>query len=129
MSWQEIQTTLVGIAVSAIVGIVGKWFGVKVSAEQRAQAQWAVEQGVAYAAQKLRDARHSGDVKKGEAISAAQSLAPKAMGKLTMGQTELLVDATYARMKASLPHASTYSLGEVPVEVLPPPSKVPRGTS
>jgi len=127
MSWEQIQTTLVGLAVSAIVGIIGKWFGVKVTSEQRSQAQWAIEQGVAYAALKLKNAQ--GLAKKAEALSVAQSLAPKALAKLDDDQKSTLIDSTYARMKASLPHPTTYSLKaqERPdIAPLPPPSKLPK---
>jgi hypothetical protein len=127
MSWEQIQTTLVGLAVSAIVGIIGKWFGVKVTTEQRSQAQWAIEQGVAYAALKLKNAQ--GLAKKAEALSVAQSLAPKALSKLDDEQKSILIDSTYAKMKASLPHKSTYSVqGQERSDVvpLPPPSKVPK---
>lgn len=134
MSWQQIQTTLVSIAASAIVAAVAKWWNWKVTAEQRAQLQWALEQAVAYVALKLKNA--SGDQKKKEALSVAHSLAPKALAKLDPGQQELLVDSTYARMKASLPAPSVHFTpgDQIPVDVvdlegrptpLPPPKRAP----
>lgn len=136
MSWEQIQTTLVGLAVSAIVGLVGRWFGWKVSAEQQRQAQWAIEQGVAYAAQKLKGVSVTGEAKHREATRVAESLAPKAMAKLNDAQKVVLVDSTYAKMKASLPHSTQHAShgDDIPVDVvtnsrvgpLPPPTRVPR---
>jgi hypothetical protein len=112
VTWEQIQTTLVGLAVSAIVAILGKWLGIKRAEETRSAVTWAIEQGVAYAAQKLKDARVTGDDKHREALKVAESLAPKAMSRLNAQEKVVLVDSTYAKMKASLPHPTTYSLSE-----------------
>lgn len=114
MSWEQIQTTLIGLAVSAIVGIVGRWFNVKLSAEQQRQATWAIEQGVAYVALKLRAA--DGEEKQAEALSIAHSLAPKAMSKLGARQKVVLADSTYAKLRASLPQPEPEA-GSVPVDL------------
>ncbi len=129
MTWEQIQTTLIGLAVSAIVGLIGKWIGMKRAEETRSAVTWAIEQGVALAAHKFQDLRtsSSGQQKKIEAIQVAESLAPRAMKKLDDDVKSTLVDAVYARMKASLPHPSTYAVGsEGMVKPLPPPAKVPR---
>ncbi len=127
MDWTQVQTALVSILVGVIAWAVNRFLGVKMNDETRKAATWAVEQGVLYAALKMSGT--SGNQKHEQALKVADSLAPKAMKKLDSMQKATLVDSTYAKMKASLPHASTYSLGEVPIEALPPPSKVPRGTS
>ncbi len=128
MDWTEVQATLVSLLVAGIAWLVNRFVGAKMNDETRKAATWAAEQGVAWVALKMQQSV-SGELKHQRALEVAESLAPKAMKKLDTMQKATLVDATYAKMKASLPHASTYSLGEVPVEVLPPPSKVPRGTS
>lgn len=128
MTAEELQTTLIGLAASAIVGLVGKWFGLKRTEETRSAVTWALEQGVAYAAQKLKHT-DSGEAKAREALKVAESLAPRAMARLDTTQKVVLVDSTYAKMKASLPHASTYSLSGAELgggTPLPPPSKVPK---
>lgn len=120
MDWAGIQTTLITLAASAIVTILGKWLGLKRAEEARSAVTWALEQGVALAAAKYKDARHAGEVKKGEAITVAQSLAPKAMQRLKPEQTDALVEATYARLRPSLPHASTHRTHaeDIPVDVV-----------
>ncbi len=109
MDWPQIQTSLVGALVGVVVWALKRWLGVKDTQETRAAVTWAFEQGVALAAEKWKDASRAGQVKKETAIKVAESLAPKATAKLTDEQKSVLVDATYAKMKASLPHASTYS--------------------
>ncbi len=126
MTWEQIQTTLIGLAVSAIVGLIGKWFGMKRAEETRSAVTWALEQGVAYAAHKYQD-RKDGLTRKNEALRVAESLAPKAMKRIDDNVKSTLSDAVYARMKASLPHPSAFVVsGEGDVRPLPPPSKVPR---
>lgn len=115
MNWEQIQTTLIGIAVSAILAAVGKWWNVKVSADQRTQLQWALEQAVAYVALKLKNA--PGEQKKKEALSLAHSLAPKALKGLDPGKQSLLVDSTYARLKTSLPAPELAEEGSIPVDI------------
>lgn len=128
MDWTEVQATLVSLLVAGIAWLVNRFVGAKMNDETRKAATWAAEQGVAWVALKMQRSTND-EAKHQRALEVAESLAPKAMKKLDSKQKATLVDSTYAKMKASLPHASTYSLGEVPVEVLPPPSKVPRGTS
>ena len=128
MTWPEIQTALIGVAVSAIVGLLGKWLGIKRAEETRSAVTWAIEQGVAYAAQKLKDARVPGAEKAREALKVAESLAPKAMSRLNAQEKVVLVDSTYAKLKASLPHASVHTNAgdDIPVDVvLPKPSPLP----
>ncbi len=108
MDWDQIRTWAIGLAVSAFAAVVGKWFGVKIEGENRSKLTWALEQGVALAAERLRAARNAGEEKKKIAIETAQSLAPGPMRKLKDDQKSALVDATYARMRASLPHGSTF---------------------
>ncbi len=121
MDWTEIQATLVSLLVAGIAWLVNRFVGAKMNDETRKAATWALEQGVAYAAHKLQGV--TGAQKHEKALKVAESLAPKAMAKLDDTQKLMLVDSTYARMKASLPHPTTYSLGEMPIEVLPPPKK------
>lgn len=106
MDWAQITTTCIGLAVSAIAWAVQRWIGIKMSAERRAQLQWALEQGVAAAAVRLA----KGSDKKELALRTAESLAPKAMSKLSTEQRSIVVDATYAKMKASLPSNTTFVL-------------------
>jgi hypothetical protein len=133
VSWEQIQTTVVGLIVSAIVTILGRWAGVKVTTEQQKQATWALEQGVAYAALRLQNA--AGPQKKDAALSVAASIAPNAIGKLNEEQKSAMVEATYARLKPSLP-GSVFSMrgDNIPVDIvetaavrpLPAPSRVPK---
>lgn len=129
MDWNQVAQTCIGALVGLIAWTVQRWFGLKMNEETRKAATWAMEQGVAYAAEKWKDASKAGEVKKRDALATAESLAPKALGKLDDTQKSALIDATYAKMRRSLPHASTYSFsgaelsGAVP---LPPPSKVPK---
>ena len=127
MDWTQVQATIVSLLVAGIAWLVNRFIGAKMNDETRKAATWAAEQGVAWVALKMA-ASSNGEAKHQRALQVAESLAPKAMTKLDATQKATLVDATYAKMKASLPHATTYSLGEVPVEVaLPPPSRVPKG--
>src|ERR1044072_545253 len=129
MDWNQIAQTCIGARVGLSAWTVQRWFGLKMNEETRKAATWAMEQGVAYAAEKWKDANKAGEVKKRDALATAQSLAPKAMSKLDDAQKSALIDATYAKLRRSLPHASTYSFsgdelsGGTP---LAPPSKVPK---
>ena len=127
MTWEQIQTTLLGLAVSAIVGLIGKWLGMKKAEETRSAVTWALEQAVALVAHKFQDKPAGAHQKKAEAIAVAESLAPRAMAKLDDNVKSTLTDAVYARMKASHPHPSAFVVGsEGDVRPLPPPSKVPK---
>lgn len=110
MDWSHITTTCIGLAVSAIAWGVQRWIGIKMSAERRAQLQWALEQGVAAAA--VRFVSGQGGEKKELALRTAESLAPKAMKELDAAQKSIVVDATYAKMKASLPNTTFVHHGD-----------------
>ncbi len=119
MTWEQIQTYVIGLAVSAIVGFVGfvgRYFGVKLSVEQKRMAQWAVEQGVAYAALRLKNA--TGEQKKDAAIKVAKELEPRAMRSLDDAQKSMLIESTYARLKPSLPTPSEAASYDIPVDVV-----------
>lgn len=120
MTWDPLIQGLVGLAASAIVAIVGKWFNVKVDEAQRKKLEWALEQGVAYAAEKLRKTPATGAEKQQLAHQTAASLAPKALEKVGDQQARVLLDATYAKMKASLPQPSMFSMSgeDIPVDVV-----------
>lgn len=134
MTWEDLQRTLLGIAASAIVVAAGRWFGVKVDESQRNKLMWALEQGVAYAAAYYRKRSASAAEKQQLAIETAKSLAPKAVAKTDAEKLPVLVDAVYAKMKASLPSPSFHldRGADIPVDIvsaptpLPPPSKVPK---
>lgn len=129
MDWNQVAQTLIGALVGFIAWALQRWLNIKMSEETRRAASWAMEQGVAYAAEKWKDANKAGEVKKRDALAVAQSLAPKALGKLDDEQKSALVDATYAKLRGSLPHATTYSFtgGQLADPApLPPPSKVPK---
>ena len=108
MDWQEIGLWIAGILSSALVAAVGKWLGIKSDEATTAKIRWALEQGVAYAFERYSHRNVSGAEKKAEALALAQSIEPKAMRKLDDEQKSKLVDATYARMRASLPHSSVH---------------------
>lgn len=110
MDWTQITTTCIGLLVSGIAWLLNRWVGVKMSAERREQMQWALEQGVAAAAVRFKQGQGNGETKKQLALRTAESLAPAAMGKLDDAQKSVVVDATYARMKASLPTSTTFVL-------------------
>lgn len=121
MDWQQIQTYVIGAVVTAVLATFGKWFGdLKAKEETRKALTWAMEQAVAYAAEKWKDASKAGATKKAEALALAESLAPKAMKKLDAAQKSALVDATYARLRSSLPHPSVFSAhgDDIPVDVV-----------
>jgi len=117
MTLEEARTYAIGVASSAIVGAAVKWFGLKRSEETRTAVTWALEQGVAYAALCLRNA--AGPQKKEAALSVALSIAPKAIKKLGEEQKSVLVEATYARLKPSLPGSAFSMKGDdIPVDVV-----------
>lgn len=130
MTWQEIQTWLIGVAATAITSVIttaaAKWFGIKKTEETRAAVTWALEQGVAYAALRLKNA--AGPQKKEAALSVALSIAPKAIKKLGEEQKSVLVEATYARLKPSLPGSAFSMKGDdIPVDVVDfAPSEPPK---
>lgn len=136
MNWEDLQRTALGLVASAIVIALGRWGGVKVEESQRNKLMWALEQGVAYAAAYYRKRAASAAEKQQLAIETAKSLAPKAVAKADAEKLPVLVDAVYAKMKASLPSPSFHiDRGtDIPVDVvttlsdrptpLPPPKKV-----
>ncbi len=107
MDWQHI---IVGILSSAIVGVLGKFLKITLDEAQRKALDWALEKGVSAASERLRGA--PGEVKQELAIRTAESLAPGPMKKLSDEQKAVAVDATYARMRPLLPHASDFSLSQ-----------------
>ncbi len=120
MNWDPIIHTLAGLVASAIIGAVGRWMSVKVDESQRQKLTWAIEQGVAYVALKLGKAHVTGAEKQQAAIETARSLAPKALRKVDAEKLPVLVDAAYARMKASLPNPSFHlDRGtDIPVDIV-----------
>jgi hypothetical protein len=106
MDWSQIVTSFAGLAVSAIAWALQKYLSVKMSEEHRKQAAWAIEQGVAAAAARMW--KEPGEERQSAAIKTAESLAPKAMKTLTHEQKRVVTDATYARMRSILPHASAF---------------------
>lgn len=109
MDWTQIQTALVSVLVGVIAWATNRFLGMKMNDETRKAATWAAEQGVAWVAIKMQQSTNS-EAKHQRALQVAESLAPKAMTKLDAQQKATLVDSTYARMKASLPHPTTYRL-------------------
>jgi hypothetical protein len=121
MDWGQLQAGIASGLVAWALWLLKRWLGVKDSEETRRAVTWAVEQAVTYIAQKYRNAPAvSGELKKTEAIALAESLAPKKMAKLDDGQKPVLVDATYARLRPSLPHPSTHSThgDDIPIDVV-----------
>jgi hypothetical protein len=106
VDWNQIVTSFAGLAVSAIAWALQKYLSVKMSEEHRKQVAWAIEQGVAAAAERLRAA--TGGEKQVAAIHTAESLAPKSMAKLTEEQKRVVADATYARMRSTLPTPTSF---------------------
>lgn len=107
---------------------------------QQKQLQFALEQGVAAAAERYRQNLGVGEVKAAFALDQAKQLAPDAMAKVKPEQQKVLVQATYARLRPSLPAPSMFSLpgDDIPVDVvdlsrqeparvtpIPPPKRVP----
>ena len=110
MNWDQIIQSAAVAVLTALVGVVARWLGIKMDESRTQKATWAIEQGVAYAAEKFRNMDVTGVAKKQIAIQAAESLAPKAMSKLDSEQKSLVVDATYAKMRSSLPQPSAFVL-------------------
>jgi hypothetical protein len=118
VDWEKLQAGLISTLIAVAIYALRRFLGVKDSEEARRAVTWAIEQGVAYAALKLRDA--AGPQKKDAALTIAESLAPKAVGKLDDGQKSALVEATYARLKPSLPHPSMHATpgADIPIDVV-----------
>ena len=120
---------------TALFGVLCRWLGIKLDESRTAKATWAIEQGVAYAAERFRNVNVTGQAKKAVAIQAAESLAPKALSKLDAEQKSLVVDATYAKLRSSLPSVTTWETPGVTLEnqaeradtlPLPRPAAVPK---
>jgi hypothetical protein len=108
VDWTHI---IAGILSSFIVAVLGKLLDLQMSKEQREKLDWAVAKGVSLAAERMRGA--TGGEKQLAAIQQAEALAPKEMRKLSHEQKTAVVDATYARLRPSLPPPSTaFSLRE-----------------
>lgn len=129
MTLTEIIIAVVGTVVSGLVTAVLK---VRLNDDQRKQLDWAIEKSVAFISEKYKDRIVPGALKKEEAIKVAASLAPAAMKKLDSEQRSVVVDATYARMRAHLPTTAWVSHGdaldhqtESVVAPLPKPARVP----
>ena len=121
MDWAQIQAGIASALVGWALWLLRRWLGVKDSEETRRAVTWAVEQAVTYIAQKYRNTPSvSGELKKNEAIALAESLAPKKMKKLEDDPKAVLVDATYARLRPSLPHPTTHSTDgdDIPIDVV-----------
>jgi hypothetical protein len=114
-----------------VVYVLGRFLGIKDDEATRAKATWAIEQGVAFAAEKFRNIPVDGKTKKEVAIQTAQSIAPAAMKTLDPAQKSFLTDATYARLRPSLPGHTTFVTHGDALEhqsetvVLPPPPRMP----
>jgi hypothetical protein len=101
---------------------------VKLTEAQQKQLEFAAQKGVAFAAEKLRGTVGAGNVKATVALQQARSLAPEAFSKLDESTQAAVIQATYATMRASLPHESTHATpgSDIPVDVvLPKPSPLP----
>ncbi len=120
MNWDPIIQGIAGLVATAVVTALGKWLSVKLDESQRQKLTWAIEQGVAYAALKLGKAHVTGAEKQQAAIETARSLAPSALKKVDDEKLPVLVDAAYARMKASLPEPSFHldRGADIPVDVV-----------
>ena len=116
----ELQTAIIGVATAFVVRLLTKWLGLKRAEETRSAVTWALEQAVALVALKIQGAHGAdGAQKKAEALRVAESLAPKEMKRLDDDTKSVLVDATYARLKTSLPSpALTHPDDDIPVDVV-----------
>ncbi len=101
---------------------------VKLTEAQQKQLEFAAQKGVAFAAEKLRDAVGAGSVKATVALQQAKSLAPEAFGKLDETTQAAIIQATYATMRPSLPHTSVHATpaDEIPVDVVDMATPLPR---
>jgi hypothetical protein len=111
VDWMHI---IAGILSSVVVAVLGKLLDIKLDESQRKKLDWAIEKGVSAAAAQLW--KQPGEERHAAAIKTAESLAPAAMKKLTEEQKRVVVDATYARMRSSLPSPTSWSMSgaEVP---------------
>ncbi len=127
MNWNEIlNAALTALTVSAAaslppLAVAGFRFmmrkaGLVSTAQQDAAIQFAAEQGVAAAAERLRHAvMGSGEKKHAMAVHVAEQLKPE-FRALPDAQKSAIVDATYRRLRPSLQTPDEY------VPTLPPPS-------
>ncbi len=133
MTWPELLEKLIAalvaaaaVTVPALVVQAARYFAnlakVKLTEAQQKQLEFAAQKGVAFAAEKLRDAVGAGTVKASVALQQAKSLAPDAFAKLDETTQAAVIQATYATMRASLPYATTHSTdaSDIPVDVVLP---------
>lgn len=113
-----VASALIGALVQGIRYLAGK-LNLTLTETQQQQLKFALEQGVAAAQERYRG-KGSGTIKQSFALEQAKSLAPKAMEKVPEATQKVLVDATYAKMKASLPAPSLHHEGgaDIPVDVV-----------
>lgn len=136
------QPVLIPLVVGMIVQFI-RYLSAKLkltlTETQQQQLKFALEQGVAAAAERYRSNPGVGQVKAAFALDQAKRLAPDAMKKVAPEQQKVLVQATYAKLRPSLPNPSTFSMGgsDIPVDVvdfaeaparmtpIPPPKRAP----
>ncbi len=114
-----LATPLVVLLVQGIRYLSAK-IGFTLTEKQQTQLRFALEQGVAAAAERYRGAAGNGTHKAQFALDQARSLAPEAMKKVQPEQQRVLVEATYARLRPSLPAPSTFSVhgDDIPIDVV-----------
>lgn len=93
---------VVAIAVQGARYVTSK-LHITLTVEQEHELERGLLAGIAQAAAKLRGKEGAGDEKKAVAIRIAKSIAPKAFGSLPAEQQEALVEATYVKLRPSLP--------------------------
>lgn len=118
----ETRATLADLALVAIAALVpilvhylrrgyarlADAVGVELSAAQRAQLDWAISQGVAYAEEWARQQvaasgwRPSGQDKLDVALSQARAVAPEAVGQRARGELVRLAEARLATLRPSM---------------------------
>jgi hypothetical protein len=105
--------------------LASKW-QYTLTAKQEQDIRFAAEHSVLATAARLAP----GTVKKLEAIETAKSLAPQAFGKLELAQQEVVIEATYQRMRPSLqtpssPPSLSFPPGTM-LQVVSEPPVIPR---
>ena len=130
---------LTALLVQAIRYITAKMHLTMTDTQQK-QLQFALEQGVLAAAERYGPNRGVGELKASFALDQAKQLAPDAMKKVAPEQQKVLVQASYAKVRPSLPAPSMFSLpgDDIPVDVvdlsrqeparvtpIPPPKRIP----
>ena len=123
MNFAEILQTVASLSIPPLVVFLCKYLfnlaGLKLTQKNEADIKFAAEQAVLSAAERLRHAViDSGEKKQAMAIHVAESLRPKAFGKLEPEVKAAVIDATYRRLRPSL------QTPDSPVSSTPPPADV-----